>query len=291
MQAPGSDADLAMAWREYGFHSFDIAGQLFARVLETSRDAAERQQATIGRAMIAQFNTKQRDPEKAIRLYRRLLEEGLTGEPKILVESFLAECYAGTRRRDEANRLWDAIIADQPTSIVAQDALIARTLANMGSWDGEETTQAMSHLAQKRTYLPEPDPDRPGLAPPMERLTANWHFWCGRHRQARDTLIRFCDIATKRTTSYGWYAGTLFRTAQISERLLDDNQTAGRYYRRVITETPNHYQSFYALRRAAELGAIAKQEVRALKLNGITDDVIDGMFDQGKSPINANDTR
>ena len=109
-----------------------------------------------------------------------------------------------------------------------------------------------------------------------------WHFWCGRPEASRDAFARFCDLATKRTVSYGWFGGTLLRTARLSEEVLNDTETAGRYYKRMITEAPSHARSYFALKRAVALGAITPDEIRALKLHGITDDVIAELFKEKK---------
>jgi hypothetical protein len=279
--AQETDARLREAWNEYSFQSFDAAERLFREAERTASAEDARQQAQIGLAMIRQFDSKRRDLPAAARIYANLLADGLDGEPAALVRSLLAECRVaqGQGGREAVNRLWDQAIADLPSSIVAQDALLRRTFAAMEAWDSPATTNAVEELDRRRAQFPPPSREIPGLAPVMDTLLGNYRFWQGDAERSREAFIRYCDIATTRTSSYGWYSGALFRVAQLSERRLNDRETAGRYYRKIVLETPNCVQSFYCLIKAAELGALSAEEARKLRLHGITDDVVRGIFE------------
>jgi hypothetical protein len=64
------------------------------------------------------------------------------------------------------------------------------------------------------------------------------------------------------------------RVARISEVKLDDKETAGRYYRMLVEETPNDVRSFFALERAVAFGALTIEEVKNLNIYAIDDEVV-----------------
>lgn len=277
-KAEDAAAALASGWTEYSFLAFDDAHASFSRVLEMEPSPAEAREARIGMAMIQQFDERRGNIKSAIEIYEQLLNEEITGEPAALVRSLLAECYAAEGRLSEAGKLWDGVISEFPDSIVAQDALVQRTYAFMQDWDSHATSQSITNMLQMQASFPTPTPQKPGLFPTMEATAGNYYYWKEMYSESRDAFIRYTDIANTRNTSYAWVAGALYRIARISELLLNDPVTAGRYYRRMVMETRNAPQSWYALMQAVRLESINKEEVRALRIPGLDEATIDRLF-------------
>jgi hypothetical protein len=185
-------------------------------------------------------------------------------------------------KMERANSAWERVITGNADTIVAQDALMRRTLANMGAWDSRETASAVAYLQEKRKAFPGPTRDVPGLSPVMDRYVSTYLSGLKDYAGSREALMAFADVATIRTVSYGWLAGAFFKIARLSELYLDDPKTAGEYYKRVIVETPNAKQSFYALIKAVEHGAMTEAEVRALDLHGMTEKKMADLFPRDK---------
>jgi tetratricopeptide (TPR) repeat protein len=215
-------------------------------------------------------------------LYEELLASGIAGEARLLAQSLLAESLAQQGDRTRANALWDEVITGAPSSLIAQDALLRRTAANLGPLDSDQTLAAVRYLEEKRQAFPPPSREQPGLAPAMDLLLGTVYYWRGDYARSREAYRRYVAIGSPQTSTYAQRAAALVKVAQLSERRLGDPATAGRYYRRVVGETPNDVRSFFALEQAARLGAITPDEVRALNLPGVTDDVIAGLFNPGK---------
>ncbi len=270
--------ELAKGWEEYGFLAFDDARVSFSRVQNLSPSVEQDQEARIGLAMIQQFDERRGNRQQAISIYQQLLAEGITAEPAALAKSMLAECLALEGDLPQAIDIWDRVIAAHPDSIIAQDALVQRTYFIMRDWDSASTHKAITELNQLRTAFPSPTPERPGLFPTMEATIGNYYFWQREYEAARAAFMRYSDIANTRNTSYGWVAGMLYRIARMSDLLLDDPETAGRYYKRMVVETRNAAQSWYALMQAVRLGAMDEDEVRALMLPGLDDRTIEKLF-------------
>lgn len=278
LSAGESACELARGWEEYGFLAFDDARASFSRVQSHSPSLEQQQEARIGLAMILQFDERRGNRRQAISIYQELLEEGISGEPAALVMSMLAECHALEGDLPQAIKTWDRVIAEFPDSIIAQDALVQRTYFIMRDWHSASTRKAIADLIELRTAFPAPTPERPWLFPTIEATIGNYYFWQGEYETARAAFMRYSDIANTRNTSYGWVAGMLYRIARISDLLLDDPETAGRYYKRMVIETRNAAQSWYALMQAVRLDAINEDEVRALMLPGLDDLTIEKLF-------------
>jgi tetratricopeptide (TPR) repeat protein len=275
---PDPRATLDEAWREYRFQSYDKAARLFASADAAGAPEAARREARCGRAMLALFREKDPEPADAVAGFDALLREGLDGERALLVRGLRAEALAASGRIEEANAAWAEVIDGAPSSILAQDALLRRTIANLGPLASEQTAAALRYLEEKRRSFPPPTRERPMLAPALDMLLGDARFWRGEYAEARAALVRYVEIGTKTTTSYPTQASAMMRIARISEEKLGDPATAGRYYRRLVEETPNDVRSFFALERAIAYGALTREEVRGLKLYGVTDRIVDGFF-------------
>jgi tetratricopeptide (TPR) repeat protein len=272
------------AWTEYGFESFDAARTRFVEAQAITDDPALAREAQMGMAMSDQFDPRHPDPSAARQAYEQIVDKGAPREVTQMAQSLLAQVCAAEGDLPRANRLWESAVLADPGSIVAQDALLQRTYANLRGWTEPETAAAMEYLSRMRQTFPTPTPDRPGLAPVFDATLGNYYFWKGDYEAARQAFIRFTEIATTRNTSYAWMAGMYFRIARISEVLLNDRPTAGAYYRKVALETPNSVLSFFALSKAAELGSLTRSEVTALNLPGLTPETLHELFQEGGAP-------
>jgi tetratricopeptide (TPR) repeat protein len=276
LQATAQDASqlLKDAWNEYHFLELELATDYFERALEQSADPAQQHEAQLGLAMVQQFDKNSPDPEKAAPLYEALLAADLEDRLVPLVKSLLAECYADMGDLEKANVLWDEVITGYPDLIVAQDALLERTHANMTDFESEETYAAVQYLDEKRKLFPVPTKERPGLAPAFEQLRGEVFFWRDEFEASRQAYINYLEAGSKETTSYSQRASAIMRVARISEVKLDDKETAGRYYRMLVEETPNDVRSFFALERAVAFGALTIEEVKNLNIYAIDDEVV-----------------
>jgi len=270
---------LAEGWQEYQFQSFDKATRLFDEAVGAAADGETRIQARTGIAMVAQFREQGRDLDRAEGIYREILKEGPTGERLCLVQSMLAECLASKGKLEEADRLWDAAVSGFPNSLLAQDALLRRTVAHLKGFDSEESMEAIRYLEARRTVFPPADRERPALSPGFDLLLGDFWFWRKDYARAREAYIRYVAVGSTQTTAYSQRASAIMRIARISEDFLNDSKTAGAYYRMLVEETPNDVRSYFSLEKAARYGAIAPDEVRRLGLYGVTDDILREIFE------------
>lgn len=276
----GGDLSLEAAWQEYEFQSFKQAARCFDRITETMPDAATLREARLGQAMTAHFRENSRDLKEAKRTYQMLEEADGSDAVGLMARSMRAELLAEEGGLDEANRIWDALITGHPETLVAQDALLRRTVANLGPITSDRTREALQYLERQRRGFPAPTPERPGLAPVMDAFAADVYLWRGEYRNARDACMRSAEIRTVKTTSYHSVANTHMRIARLSEKVLNDPETAGRYYRRLLFETPNDPRVYFALEKAVALDSVTRAEVEAMDLQGFTAELLDALFDK-----------
>jgi tetratricopeptide (TPR) repeat protein len=193
------------AWDEFGFQSFDNAQRLFMELEQAAAATpAQRREALIGLAMVAQFDERRPNLARAEALYRRALaDESLTGQPRLLAEAMLAETLAMAGRLAEADALWDTLIRRRPASLIAQDALIRRTVAHLTTFAAPETAAAMAYCTARAAEMPAATPDNPGMAMPRERLLAWLHLGRKEYAAARAALMRLTDLAQREPSARG----------------------------------------------------------------------------------------
>ncbi len=272
------DPSLEGGWQEYQFQSFKEAARRFDEIEETTPDAAARREARLGQAMTAQFRESGRDPKAAGKTYQQLEEGDASDAVGLLARSMRAELLAEAGDLDDANRIWDEVITGHPDTLIAQDALLRRTLANMCPMVSDQTLEAVHLMARRRERFPAPTREHPGLAPVMDAFAGEVYFWREEYGKAREAFIRSAELRTLKTASYHSVANTNMRIARISEVKLDDPKTAGRYYRRLLIDTPNDPRMYYAMERAADLGSVTRAEVEAMELAGFTPELLDSVF-------------
>jgi tetratricopeptide (TPR) repeat protein len=195
-----------------------------------------------------------------------------------MAKSMQSLALAGQGELSAANQGWEEVITAYSDTIIAQDALLSRTLYNMKAFDAPETLHAIEYLEGKRHLFPEPTPEEPGLSPAFDMIRGDVYFWRKEYHKAVKAYLEYIRIGRIGTISYGNRATVLFKIARIAEEYLDDPQTAGEYYKRIVEETPNDVRSYFALEKAIQYGAVSPEEVQQLRLSGMDDDVIQDLF-------------
>jgi tetratricopeptide (TPR) repeat protein len=276
---PASDL-LTQAWHEYRLQSWGQAESLFYQVMKhPDSDKQNVLDAEMGLAMITQFNTRKPNPSMAATKYETLLKKVSAGERALLLKSLYADCLWQSGQTSKADTIWSALFEENLDSLVVQDALLQRTLMHMKGERDPETAKAIAYLDTTLTKLPPLSVTSPGLAPVFLGLIGDFYLHNNQPGKARDYYKRQIELTTPDTGGYSLYAGRLFQIARLSEVDLHDLSTAGQYYRRLIHETPNDSRFFFALEKAASLGAISAAEIQALHLQGLTDEIINGLFE------------
>jgi tetratricopeptide (TPR) repeat protein len=277
-RAAGTPAvdDLARAWTEYQFQSFDLAKSFFESAQLTGT-AEEKLQAKTGLAMVAQFNERGADLDKAEALYREVLAAGATGEHALLVRNFLADIHISRGQKAEAMAILDELVDAHLGTVIGQDALIRRVLLTLGEYKSPESLAAAAEAA-KRLADVQGSRERPCLLPTLNLMLGDIYFWAGDHATAVGFIENFTTVGTVHTTSYGNQASQLYRLARLYETSLKDPARAGHFYRRLVEETPNSGMSYFSLEKAVALGAFTRQEVGELRMGGLTPALVDELF-------------
>ncbi len=266
---------LERGWTEFQFQMFDEAEVLFEK--------AEGDEALIGQAMTLQFREKNPAPEKAVEIYRSILAKEPAANVALLAESLLAEALWETGESEEADELWHNVITSHSDHIVAQDALLRRTVAHVGDLTSEQTQNAITYAEARRAELTPPTVERPGLFPTIDNMLSSLHFWRGEYAEARECLVRAVEIGSLDTTSPVVRGNMIMQIARISEKFLDDPKTAGRYYRQLVLELPTDVRSYYAMEQAVGYGTLSRAEIEGMDLNGLTAERIDQIMAKGKN--------
>ena len=275
---------LERAWEEYRFLSYDAARDLFVQAVETAAGDRERRQAELGLAMVDHFRESGRKLDRAIETYRELLDSSTSDTIEVLATSLLAEALSEQGDLQEANRFWDEVITGHPETVIAQDALLRRTLANLGSIASDETADAMRYAVEKRAAFPGATREHPGLSPSIDYLLGSLAFWRGEYAASRDYFGRVLDIGSNQTGSYSLRAGLAMRMARLSEKHLDDPDGAGRSYRRLVLDNPNDVRAYFALLKAIEYGSVTREELEASSFSALSKEEIAALFATGASP-------
>ena len=266
---------LQQAWIEYRFQSYEAAEKFFDEILSKEMGKNWEQEATMGKGMAAQFDERNIRPKKALAYYQKLLNEDLPNEQRALLLLLIGEAQEGLGDLKEANAAWEKVIQLFPQTLLAEDALLKRTIRNMGELTEERTLEAVRYAEEARQTFVAPSREDPRLAPVLDNLIGTVYFWRGEYDAARGAFIRNVELASPEKMNYSKVAGGLFRVARVSEKFLNDPETAGAYYRKLVLETPNDVRFFFALEKAVQYGALSMEEVDALRVSGISDEIIE----------------
>jgi tetratricopeptide (TPR) repeat protein len=277
MSAPTAEEMLAKGWEEYQFLSLELAEKQFNNALELELTAEQRIQATLGLAMSAQYAERGRDLDKAESLYQEVLSLEPTQDVRDLVTSNLADLYMARGDNDQALEYLDQLVNTRLSSVIGQDALRRKIYLQRGPFGSERSRRVADDAAERIQNL-EATRERPRLLPVLHTEIGMLYFWLGDYEKAVYHLEQMTLIGSADTTSYGSQSTMLYRLAKLHENELDDPSRAGHFYRRLILEYPNSGMAYYSLVQAVEFGAMTKQEVRALNLSGMTDEILAELF-------------
>jgi len=268
---------LERAWAEYNFQSYDLAESYFQKVLDGEPTPEEALEAKLGMGMTLQFTESGADLDGAKALYEEILDAGLGPERRALVQTFIADIHIERGETEKALAVLDELIRDHAQSVLGQDALIRKLLLTMGPY-GSEQSLAAAREAEEVLAGIEASKERPLLVPMIADLLGHIYYWAGQYEKAAGHYETYTVIGTPDTNSYGNHASQLYRLATMYENELNNPEKAGQFYRRLLMETPNSSMSYFSLEKAVELNAIRREEVEALRLGGMPDEVLDELF-------------
>ncbi len=278
---------LQRAWQEYQFLSMDAAKTLFKRAEKLDTEPQYLLEAKLGLAMVSQFREQKKDLELAEKLYQEVLAENPSPEIRDLIYSFIADLHISRGETEQALEMLNTLIESSLDSVVGQDALIRKTLLTMGDFGSPESLKAAQETeAALATMNLELTPERPYLVPLIDSLLGDIYFWLDEPEKALTYLENFTKLGNAKTTSYGSQAGQLYQIASIYELDLNQPEKAGYYYKRMIVEYPNNSNSYFALEKAIEFGAMNRKEVESMNLSGLTPEIIDELFAKAKEEKN-----
>ncbi len=120
--------------------------------------------------------------------------------------------------------------------------------------------------------------ERPLLVPILSSLLGDIFYRVEAYEAAVEHYERYTTIGSAHSTNYSSQASELYRLAKIHEGKLNRPARAGHFYRRLATEYSNSQMAFYALEKAIEYKKITRDEVRDLRLGGVTEEILDELF-------------
>ncbi|WFB35582.1 tetratricopeptide repeat protein [Kiritimatiellota bacterium B12222] len=270
---------LVNAWQEYQFLSMETAEIYFKQALALDTDPQYLLEAKVGLAMVNQYKEQGQDLETAKKLYTQVLEQDPPTEMRQLIFSFLADLHLSQGEDEEALELLDALIAECANSVIGQDALIRKVILTMGPYGSEESVAVADEAVSLIENLSiEPTQARPYLIPLISSLLGGIYFWADDFEQSLAQSEIFTTLGNAETTSYGSQYAALYQMAKIYELELNQPEKAGVYYRRIVEDYPNSNISYYALEKAIEFKAMTRSEVEALRLPGVTPEILTELF-------------
>lgn len=274
-EATQKDKDLLKdGWAKYEFREFEAARRIFSRVQDTSKDKASICQAKTGLAFFNQFgqrgNVSVNHFEKAIELYDECIK--MMGPDYKLTpfwKSMKAECnYRIYQKNDNiknlknAEAIWKELAEKQPKSLVAQDALLFRTVVPIRDFTDETVP---NKIAEMETYLQpikkkinnkktaeEIKKDEAAvlagiMANYLGKLYASKKNWL-KSSENYDTYVKLGP------TSHHYKLNAYYSIARIADVKLNDKKLAKEYYTKIFTESPTYRKSYFSMKRVKELG-------------------------------------
>ncbi|MEX2606017.1 MAG: tetratricopeptide repeat protein [Kiritimatiellia bacterium] len=268
---------LERAWEEYRFLSLDQAKSYFNQVLSKEEGTSRGLEAKLGLAMIRQYAESGSDLTGAEAMYKEILAAGPETEVADLVRSNLADLHISRGEKDAALALLDQLIEERLHSVIGQDALLRKVVLVMGEFGSEQSVAAAREAEEKLSEV-EVSTDRPLLVPILSSLLGDIYFRADVIESAVAHYERYTTIGSAHSTNYASQASQLYRLANIYENTLNQPDKAGHFYRRLATEYSNSQMAYYALEKAILYNAITRDEVRELRLGGVTDEILDELF-------------
>ena len=173
---------LSKAWDEYEFQSFDTAYKLFNDLSLSSDDKSLQNQAKLGLAMVQHHREKGRKVSEAWAGYEALIASDADDTIKSMAKLFLGTLAIEKNDLAKGNELLEMVIHTDPGSILSQDALLRRTLYNMGNYDDEKSASAIAYLEAQLANIPEET--EISFRPIFNYLLGVYYFWNGDREKA-----------------------------------------------------------------------------------------------------------
>lgn len=286
-ESPPSDEPdlLEQAWVEYRFLSLDQAANYFKQVRAKDKDPSRVREAKLGLAMIKQYAESGADLAGAESMYTEILAEGAEGEVAALVRSNIADIHISRGEEAAALSVLNQLISERLDSVIGQDALLRRIVLTMGAFGSEESV-LVAREAEVLLENLEVTTKRPLLVPIVSSLLGDIFFMAENYEKAVVHYERYTTIGTSHSTNYSSQASQLYRLAMIHESKLNQPDRSGHFYRRLATEYSNSRMAYYALEKAIQYKKITREEVRALRLGGVTEDILGELFADVEGEVN-----
>lgn len=276
--APSQPTDLLeRAWEEYRFLSLDQAETYFKQVQAKDGDTERVREAKLGLAMIKQYAESGEDLAGAEAMYKEILDEGAQGEVAALIRSNLADIHINRGEEEAALAYLNQLIADELDTVIGQDALIRKIVLTMGDF-GSEQSVSVAREAEALLAELEVSTERPLLVPILSSLLGDIFYRVEAYESAVGHYERYTTIGSAHSTNYSSQASQLYRLATIHENILKNPDQAGHFFRRLATEYSNSQMAYYALEKAIQYKKITRDEVRDLRLGGVTEEILDELF-------------
>jgi tetratricopeptide (TPR) repeat protein len=238
------------AWREYDYQNFDGAARIFGEVLKDRAAAPEQRiQARLGIAMVVHYRIPGGDPERAIPMYRAVLDS-LPREsavrPNVLL--LIGRAYAQMKKpmHDSAQVYFRKIDAEYPGTVESDEAALEQAYILSYRQTEPDFRNAIRFLQE---YC-----DRS----PGNTLASTMHMFCARLAQslkdlplARAHLIVADSLGVVNIRNRPI---VMYQIAFISDTKLNDPATAKKYYRKLITTYSTDGHAFFCKMRLKELG-------------------------------------
>jgi tetratricopeptide (TPR) repeat protein len=253
--AEGPAEMLDKGWEEYWLQNFSAADKIFQSILKNGGASREEMaEAKLGRAMIVNYQMPGRNPQKAVSLYAAVIPEIESEDLKAQTMILLARAYGENAATADSALGWlSRVIAEYPESNAAREAVLETAYLRLRSYRLEEVPGIIALLEDDlRTH-------------PSHVYAGTMHGVCGLlalevqrdFPMAQKHLIAWYDAGIANLSNK---PTVLFQIGQISEKMLDDPQTAARYYQLLADNHPTDVRNYISRMAARRLREEAKKK-------------------------------
>ena len=278
---------LKEGWEKYDFREFEASRRIFTKVQETSKDKASICQAKTGLAFYYQFgqrgNVTVSDFEKAIDYYEECIKTmgpdfKLTPFWKTMTAECLYRIYTKNDNQEyleEAQAIWQEIEKKHHGSLIAQDAMLFRTVVPTRDFLDKKTPERMAEmenylkpiskkLSNKKTAEAIKKSEEAILAGVMANYLGKLYSSRKEYKKSTDNLQTYVNIGA---TSNHYKLAAYYSIARIADVELENKKLAREFYVRLYTESPTERKAYFSRQRAKALGEIIPPEKTQLPKN------------------------
>jgi hypothetical protein len=278
---------LKQAWKKYDFREFKAARNIFTKVQNSSKNKEAICQAKTGLAFYYQFgqrgNVTVADFERAIDFYEECIkimgpDFKLTPFWKTMTAECLYRIYAKNdnfENLEKAQAIWQEIEKKHHGSLIAQDAMLFRTVIPTRDFLDEKTPKRILELEEYLKPLTEKLADKNSAEAVKKSeevvlagVMANYlgKLYSSR-KEFKKSTDNFQDYVNLGATSNHYKLSAYYSIARIADIELKDKKLARKFYIRLYTESPTNRKAYLSKKRAQELGEIEKPEKNKLLKN------------------------